>query len=178
MKNISLFIFFVVITSTNVLVGCASNKISNPGFNSREGTTTTIILTRHADRDTLSNVLNKKGHLRADALVNAVSEYKVTVIYCPDIKRNVNTAKPTAKHFGINIKTVGIEPVLDDVLGEIYSKHSGEVVLWVGNTDNLLEIYHELGGKGEPPNTYGDLFIMEIKDKGYPNVIKKRYGPL
>lgn len=178
MKNISLFVFLVVAVSTNVMVGCASNKNSNPGFNSKEGTTTTIILTRHGDRDALSNILNEKGRLRADALVKAINGYNVTAIYCPDITRNITTAKPTAKHFGINIKTVGIEPVIDDVFSNILSKHSGEVVLWIGNTDNLLEIYYELGGKGEPPNTYGDLFTLEIKDKGYPNVMKKRYGPL
>lgn len=178
MKKYSFYLILVIAVSFSALVSCASNKNSNPGFSSREGTTTTIILTRHGDRDKLSNVLNKKGRLRADALVKAVSDFKVTAIYCPDITRNITTAKPTAKHFGIDIETVGIEPVIDDVFSNILSKHSGEVVLWVGNTDNLLEIYFELGGDGEPPNTYGDLFIMEIKDSGYPNVIKRRYGPL
>jgi len=178
MKNYSLYLMLVIVVSINALVGCASYNNSNPGYNSSKGTSTTIILTRHGDRDTLSSVLNEKGRLRADALVKAVSDYKLTAIYCPDKKRNINTAKPTANHYGVEIKTVGEEPVVFDVLNTMLSKHSGEVVLWVGNTDNLPEIYYELGGKGESPIKYGDLFIMEIKESGYPNVIKRRYGPL
>ena len=50
---------------------------------SRSGATTTIILTRHADRDPLATELNDKGRLRAQALVAAVADMNITAIYSP-----------------------------------------------------------------------------------------------
>ncbi len=56
-------------------------------------------------------------------------------------------------------------------------ENPGKAALWVGNTTNLPGIYSELGGEGEPPNNYGDLFIMKICDEGAAAVTKLRFGP-
>ena len=58
------------------------------------------------------------------------------------------------------------------------TEHSGEVVVWVGNKGNLTEIYDVLDGEGEPPLSYGDLYIMTIKEKEGPDVKRLRYGLL
>jgi hypothetical protein len=64
-----------------------------------------------------------------------------------------------------------------DVVTTMLTEHSGEVVVWVGNKPNLVKIYSVLGGVGDPPQSYGDLYIMKIKETGDPEVIKKHYGP-
>jgi phosphohistidine phosphatase SixA len=139
------------------------------------GTTTTIVLTRHGDRDPLATHLNETGQLRAEALVEALADMNVTAIYCPDFERNLETARPLAEALGIEIKVV--PEVMVRVVTTMLTEHPGEVVLWVGNKPNLTKIYALLEGEGEPPLSYGDLYIMKIKDMGAPEIIKKRYGP-
>ena len=58
-------IFGVMLAS--LLVACSPIQVR-----SKPGTTTTVILIRHADRDKDSDVLNEKGRKRALALVEAV----------------------------------------------------------------------------------------------------------
>jgi len=170
MKFISRLLKSCITVSFIVLVaGCAIVNHSKPG------TTTTIILTRHADRDPMATELNDQGRLRAQALVEAVADLNITAIYSPDLKRNLDTARPLAEHLGIEVQIIGSSK--HEVSRTILTKHAGEVVIWIGNGGNLTEIYPFLGGEGAPPTVYGDLFVMKIKDSGRPEVIKKRYGP-
>ena len=56
-------------------------------------------------------------------------------------------------------------------------RHRGEVILLVGNGSGNLQLLHQrLGGTGEGPYTYGDLFIYTIPDQGPVKVKKSRYG--
>lgn len=152
-----------------VVAGCGTVT------HSESGTTTVIILTRHSDRDPLAEDLNDKGRLRAEALVEAVGDMGITAIYSPDLKRNLDTAQPLAKHLGIKVQVLG--PSKNEVTTTILTRNSGEVVIWIGNSHNLKDIYSLLGGEGAPPINYGDLYIVEVKDSGDPVVTKKRYGP-
>ena len=160
----------ITVSLLTVAAGCATVTHSKPG------TTTTLILTRHSDRDPLAEDLNDKGRLRAKALVEAVADMNITAIYSPDMKRNLDTAKPLAEHLGLEINIIG--PAKNGVTTTILTRHPGEVVIWIGNSHNLKGIYSLLGGEGAPPTTYGDLYIMDIKASGPPTVTKQRYGPL
>jgi phosphohistidine phosphatase SixA len=173
LHTILLALFF-----TGLLAGCAKDYRPAPSYHSSAGTTTTVILTRHGDRDAASNLLNEKGRVRAQALVGEIGEMNITAIYCPDLVRNIDTARPLAKHLGLKIETFSDMSKVHEVLETIMSRHSGDVILWVGNTSNLPLFYSRLGGEGEPPTKYGDLFIIKLKGEGFPEVIKKRYGPV
>ncbi len=156
-------------------LGCMSSNIY-----SKSGTTTTVILIRHADRDDRGR-LTPEGHDRAKALVNTVGHKGVTAIYSPDLERNRDTVKPLADHLGIDITLTPKVSlfVVNKIVNEILNKHAGCVVLWVGNVSgNLQAIYRKLGGKGKGPLEYGDLFILTIPDKGPVNVTKSRFGSL
>ncbi len=155
----------------STLAGC-STYLSH----SKSDTETTLILTRHAEKVFFTNVLSEKGLARAKSLITALGDKKITAIYAPDLVRNVDTARPLAKHLNIKITTVGSNPASSEVLNKILTHHSGEVVLWVGNFINLQEMYSQLGGKGEGPVNYGQIFILTIKDKGEPEVVKIHYG--
>ena len=120
--------------------------------------------------------LNDKGRLRAKALVEAVADLKISAIYSPDLKRNLQTAEPLAEHLGLEVKIIGLTK--NTVSKTILTRHPGETAIWIGNKNNLKGIYQLLGGEGAPPTSYGDLYIMEIRDSGKPTVTKRRYGPL
>ena len=171
MKVLNRIIILCVTTLlVSALVGCMAKIQSKPGV------TTTIILTRHADRTIFSMKLTEKGRKRAKDLVKAVGNLKINAIYSPDLERNLDTARPLAEHLGIDITVVNSNP--DELVKTFLTKHAGEVVLWVGNTTNLGDIYYKLGGQDEAPDNYGDLCIMKISDKGAPEVFKTRYGGL
>lgn len=156
------------------LAGCASTVRSKPG------TTTTVILTRHADTNPGFGELNGTGRERAKALVDAVGGMPITAIYSPDLERNLDTVRPLASRVGIEITRTSAVSLFaaGSIAREILDKHAGGVVLWVGNASgNLQAVYRELGGGGMGPVEYGDLHILTIPDKGPVGVVKTRYGP-
>ena len=170
-RFIILVIIFLILGCS---VGCARSKTA-----SKPGTTTTVILIRHAERDNFFNI-TAQGRKRAKALVDTVSDMGITAIYSPDLERNLDTVTPLAKHLGIDITlTPRISTLtVDKIVGQILENHLGEVVLLVGNgSGNLRSFHHRLGGTGEGPYQYGDLYIYTIPDQGPDNVVKSRYGP-
>ena len=157
------------------LAGCAAKAVQSPA-----GTTTTVILTRHADRDGESDELNPTGVARAQALLDTVKDMGVTAIYSPDAGRNIATVQPLATHLGVEItRTPQVSLfVARSIAREILDKHAGGVVVWVGNVSgNLQAMFHLLGGTGDAPVEYGDLHILTIPDRGPVTVVKRRYGP-
>src|SRR6266568_3459086 len=155
------------ITLAALVSGCAASPLR-----SSPGTSTTVILLRHADRDE-STELNAKGRERAQALVAAVSGMGITAIYSPDVARNLDTVRPLAAYLGVEITTTPRVSVLaaKDIAKEILSKHVGNV------TGNLYAVYHQLGGTGTAPEEYGDLAILTVPDQGSVKVERRRFGP-
>jgi len=160
----------ITISLVGIFAGCAGS------MNTKSGETTTIVLTRHAERTFLTKVLTEEGHARARDLVKAAGDMKITAIYSPDLIRNLETVRPLAKHLGVTITVVDKKPVAREVVNMMLKNHPGEVVLWVGNTTNLADIYIVLGGDGDAPDNYGDIFTMKITDQGEPEIIKDSYG--
>jgi hypothetical protein len=169
-----LFTWFIAISLIGTLVGCAAVDV-----HSKPGTTTTVILLRHAERDGNSDDLNTQGLKRAKALADLVSPIGVTAIYSPDVPRNLNTVQPLANRLGIEItRTPEVSFFLaNSIVSEILDKHAGGVVVYVGNVSgNLQRIYRLFGGTGTGPIGYGDLHILTIPDAGPVTVVKKAYG--
>ena len=143
------------------------------------GDATTIVLIRHAERDNFFNI-TKQGRERAEALVAAVKDLEITAIYSPDLGRNLDTVRPLANHLKIDITFVPriTKSTLDQLVNQLNTTHAGEVVLLVGNgSGNLRSLHHRLGGQGDGPDQYGELFIYTIPDRGPVTVVKSRYGP-
>ena len=89
-----------------LLSGCANNLI----VKSPSGTTTTLILLRHAERPTLGKELTDKGRARAAALPTALQGIHVDAIYSPNLSRNLDTVAPLARRRGLFVEV--IEPSL------------------------------------------------------------------
>lgn len=161
-----------------LFLGCSVGGIGST-IDANSGTTTTVIFIRHAERDNFFT-LTARGRQRAQALVSAVADMSITAIYSPDIERDLDTVKPLADHLGVNITLTPrlSKPMIDQLVGEILTDHRGEVVLLVGNgSGNLRALHHRLGGSGEGPYPYGDLFVYTMPHQGPVKVAKSRYGP-
>jgi hypothetical protein len=174
------------------LFGC-SNAISvkSEPVLSLPGTTTTIIMIRHAERakEPGESALTPAGRQRAQDLVAAIGDKQITAIYCPDRGRNRETVQPLAAHSGVTVTRIpearltNTRRFADEFVQEVLKAHAGGTVVWVGNKSpvgiwggNLKEIYRRLGGTGDPPEKYDDLFVIEVPDKGAVRVKKITYG--
>ena len=167
----SLLVFFILLCGW--WAGCPGPKVeTNPDR------TTTVILIRHVERDNFF-IVTPRGHKRAQALVDAVGNMGISVIYSPDLERNLDTVTPLANHLGLDITLTPriTNATIDQIADEILARHRGETVLLVGNgSGNLRALHQRLGGTGEGPYTYGDLFIYTIPAQGPVKVKKSRYG--
>ena len=162
----------VMIFVLSLWAGCMEPK-EKPELDS-----TTVILIRHVERDNFF-IVTPEGHERALALVEAVKDMGITAIYSPDLQRNLDTVTPLATHLAIKITLTPrfTNSTIDKLVGEILIKHRGEVILLVGNgAGNLRTLHQRLGGTGEGPYSYGDLFIYTIRNIGPVKVTKSRYG--
>jgi len=149
------------------LSACAPMQAGPP-----PGVTTTVIMLRHAERPSFGDNLTEAGRARAAALPAAVAQYDIAAIYCPDMTRNLDTARPLAKARGLKIRIVNEWEALDRMLRE----YPGGTVMWVGNSGNLKKHHEDLGGTGRPPLGYGDLFIIEVRDGRAVKVTESRFG--
>lgn len=156
------------------------------------GTTTTIILVRHCERDPgLDPPLNTEGFIRRVALRNVLSENGLTAIYASDQIRNRQSVAPLESSLGITatfipaLELADTKALANRLVDEWLRDHAGGVVLWCGNTGpvipdvqdgNLEEIYRRLGGTGRAPNRYQDLYIVVVPELGETRFIKTEYG--
>jgi len=170
-----------------VLAGCSTSP-AGPALSvqSPPGTKTTVILLRHAGRDMNLDVpdpgLTWRGRRRAKELVEALGDKGVTAIYCSNLRRNRQTAQPLADHLGLKPNIVYTsrlsrpEKLASELLDEFLTKHTGGVVVWVGNLRNVEEMYKMVDGTGSPPTKYGTLAIVIIPDVTPPRIRKLTYG--
>ena len=176
----------------SIISGCSSSTPAKSGpVLSPPGTTTTVILVRHAERakEHGDSALTPAGRQRARDLVTAIGDLKITAIYSPDRGRNRETVEPLSAYLGLAITLIpearlsNSRKFADEFVQEVLSKHAGGMVLWVGNKSpvgiwggNLKEIYLRLGGTGDSPAKYDDLYIVTVPDLGAVKVEKKTYG--
>ena len=160
------------------ILACASGNVK-----SAPGTTTTIILIRHAEKVKNASVdgpfLLPEGQARARALVEVLGDKGVTAIYSPKLGRNIKTVQPLADKLGLtvtvkkNLNMFGVDTLADEMLAD----HPDGVIIFVGNVSgNLMAMHSYLGGEGKGPINYGDMAIFTITDKGTEKVEFSRFG--
>lgn len=170
---------FLLLASSIHIVACMSGNVK-----SAPGTTTTVILIRHAEKTGEGLVdgsyLSSEGRERSHALVGAVKDLGITAIYSPDIGRNIETVKPLSEEVGVPITInhrLFTTLAVDEITDEILSKHAGGIVLYVGNVSgNLMAMHRHLGGSGTGPSLYGEMAIFTISDQGTLGVRESHFG--
>ena len=182
----------VVAQSLGALTLLSCTPLSTVPVTSQEGTTTTIIIVRHAERDEgLDPPLNAEGIIRAGALADVLKGNGVTAIYCPDFIRNRQTCDDVEEALALTsnaisqLRLADTKALANELVDEILDLHAGGVVLFVGNTGpviegvqsgNLQELYARLGGTGTPPIRYQDMYIAIIPEEGDVHFIEATYG--
>jgi broad specificity phosphatase PhoE len=144
---------FRTICGAFLLLFVACNDIPTPNIISKPGTTTTIIMVRHAERDPgLDPPLNAEGIARAQILADVLGQNGVTAIYTMDAIRNRETAQPLASKLGLTPSLVPVAQLLDTkvlakrLVTEWLSKHSGGVVYWQPGVHHDRAERHARGG--------------------------------
>ena len=170
-------ILLACVLALGILSCTAGNVKSAPG------TTTTVILIRHAEKVKNASVdgpfLLPEGQARARALADVLGDKGITAIYSPKLGRNIKTVQPLANKFGLTItvkENLNMFSV-DTLAEEMLASHPGGVIVFVGNVSgNLMAMHSYLGGEGKGPVNYGDMAIFTITDQGTENVKFSRFG--
>ncbi|MEH6545965.1 MAG: phosphoglycerate mutase family protein [Sneathiella sp.] len=137
------------------------------------GTTTTVILLRHAEQADPEFALTEQGFARSQELHAALEDLDIDVIYSPAYDHNLQTIQPLVEQREITLQV--IKPT--NVALKIVHDNPGKTVLWVGNEGNLKATYRQLGGRDAPPLAYGEILIMTIAETGPPEIETRRFGP-
>lgn len=167
--------------------GCPDGGV----LQSPAGTSTTLILVRHCERDPgLDPPLNAEGQARAAILTDVLRENGVTAIYATDLLRNRQSVAALAEELGLNVNLVNPALYADtvfaanQVLDEVLRDHAGGTVLFCGNIGSTLgtpgiceALYERLGGTGTAPVRYQDMYVCIIPENGATRFIKTIYGP-
>jgi phosphohistidine phosphatase SixA len=160
-----------VMAAITLLSGCAGDSLIRPP----SGTTTTLVMLRHAERPPWGSELTEQGRARAATLPAALRGIHLDAIYSANFSRNRDTVTPLAKQRGLPVKILK-KSAAASFAARLVRDNPGKSVLWVGNTGNLKEIYADIGGEGAPPLNYGDLYIVRVPDKGPLQVTRSHYG--
>ncbi len=191
MKRLRGIVYFVsAVGLAWVTIGCFLSlpflETSSPA-----GTTTTVIIVRHAERDPgLDPPLVAEGQARAESLKDALAEQGVTAIYCTDLIRNRQTVEPLADELGLSLNLVSsllfadTQTTAANLVDGWLRDHAGGIVLWCGNKGQEEiqfsgineQIYRRLGGTGRAPERYADMYIAVFPDEGPARFIKTEYG--
>ena len=127
------------------------------------GTTTTVLLVRHADRQGSADALTPAGTARAQELAHVLEKSGISAIYTSQANRTQQTAAPTASQLGITPVVVAAADV-SGIVGTIRSSNSGQTVLVVGHSNTVPQIIDEFGG---PAVTIGEdefdnLYVLTL----------------
>ncbi len=143
---------------------------------------TTIFLVRHAEKaqdSTSDPPLTSEGKARAQELAYILKHVPLVAIYSTPYIRTQQTALPTAEARSLQINSYkpGEE---ESFLKKILSKHTGENVLIIGHSNTVPVLANHLSGSTQfsplDDNTYDNIFILSVPQKGYPVITRLRFG--
>ncbi len=162
----TLFILFALII---VAVSCHAQKESN---------TTTIILLRHAEKDTADGVdpgLTEMGKFRAQRLVKLFPNAIPDEMYATPYVRTRETLASWAKATGLTIKD--FKPGQLDELAELLKIQKGKTIVVAGHSNTTPALANLLLNTDRytawEDNVYNKLFVITItKGKAKGTVIE------
>jgi len=142
--------------------------------------TTTVILVRHAEKDTLvigaDPPLNTAGMVRSQELARVLRNAGVSAFYSTPWRRNKQTAQPLASRQG---DTLIVVDAIDETVRRLRTRHPGETVLVVGHSNTVPQIVEALCGEKIPPFTEGDydrLYVITLAPGRPPSLLRLHYG--
>lgn len=135
--------------------------------------TTTIILLRHAEKDTTmagsaamqaDPPLSKAGELRAASLPEVLRNYSPDIIYATAFKRTMATVTPLAKRFGKEVQSY--DPRNLQAFEQLLRSMAGKVVIVAGHSNTTPALVNLLIKENRYPaiddSVYTKLWIVTI----------------
>ena len=148
--------------------------------------TTTVILTTHADIDSSAGVnpgLNQLGFERANSLQEILESIDVVAgvdaIYATQLRATQETAEPVSKSLSLPINVIDVTNV-KGLIKTVMDKHKGKIVLIVTHPDALPKLVVELqGSKKIETITLAEnnkIFIVSVPWFGKVKTLQLKYG--
>lgn len=159
-----------------LLVGCATASPAGGG----QSPPTVVVVVRHAEKAAEPKAdppLTEAGAARAEALIDAVAEFRFTAVLTTNFERTRSTAAPIAARLGLTPELVDVKG--SDVAQGLLQKHRGETVLVVGHSNTVPDIVAGLGAAKPAPiseNEFDRLFVVRVPPSGAATVEERRYG--
>lgn len=137
-------------------------------------TTTTIIVLRHAEKDTSKAgsqmmqsdpPLSEAGKARAEKLVTVLNKYAINNIYSTNYSRTKSTVTPLALQFGLEIQLY--DPRNPRVLLDQLKTMEGKTIVVVGHSNTVPKLVNALAGTSYADldeSVYDQLYIVTITD--------------
>jgi len=180
---------FIILTSFFINVsGCPNENnanleapVSEIEMRSEQNESTTFILVRHAEKDTIKGdpELTQIGHKRAQDLARFLSDTPITAVYSSDYKRTKQTAQPTADAKGLKVNLYDPRDPTTSA-NEIFSKYGTGTVLVVGHSNSTPNFVNILLGKVKiaqiDESDYDNIFIVQATELGLGEVLHFHYG--
>ena len=143
----------------------------------------TVILVRHAEKKIVAPEnkdpdLSPAGVARAEELARMFGDAGITGIYATQYKRTQQTVKPLADKLGLQATQVEAAKT-PELVKQLRSRKSGEVIFIAGHNNSVPEIIAALGGPKLPiiPETeFDNLYILTVQSDGSAKLLKLKYG--
>ena len=142
-----------------------------------------VVLVRHAEKGPGSNPgLSPAGHLRAEALADALALTGIRHIFTSDQLRTQATAAPLGALLGVKSEPVGFGPgglaAHIKTLTERIQALDGAVLV-VGHSNTVPELISALGAPQPTPpceTSFGLAWVLVPQPTGAPRLLALRYG--
>ena len=139
------------------------------------------ILVRHCEKSTGGEHdpdLTAQGEARAQALVDAIGEEKVDVIYSTPYKRTQATVRPLAAAKKVIVSI--IEGTNDRAFARrLLTDHKGQAVVIASHINVIPDLVKLLGVQESvtlDESAYGDMFIVDVDTNGRSRLTRTRFG--
>ena len=164
------------------------------------GSTTVILVVRHAERNDLESCspATVKGRpnptlaltagisARAQALAHVGGEDGIAAIYASEFCRTQQTVQPLANQLGLTVNVVdqfeadGTTINIDGLIEQIWANNTGQVVLVVGHNNTVPVIVKELSGisiASIDETDFDNLYMVVVpRWWGRTKVVRLKYG--
>lgn len=173
---------FLVLTSVPVLAQTPSRRANEAVI---EGGAKTIILVRHAEKDTdtpRDPDLTAAGSARAVALADALLDMRIDHVITSEFQRTRATALVVASHAGLTPQVIPAgtgEEAMQAVVGAVKARPAGESILIVGHSNTIPRLVGALGGSKIPDlkeYEYDSIFVLILNPGDPARTMRLRFG--
>ncbi|MCP4900678.1 MAG: histidine phosphatase family protein [bacterium] len=123
-----------------------------------------VIAVRHAEKidESSDSPLTPRGWRQAVDLIDLLGARDIAAIYVTDRKRTRQTALPLAEFQDLNmIELPAGGEGTQELIRRLCSQHGGEVVMIVGHSNTLPQVFSAFGVTKSPQIGYADVYELE-----------------